>query len=145
MVGMVDSPASRTSSPRHAWVVGFEGHTLEIRFPERATDEEVRAFCAILERFWRDTTGRVGVLFDCRRVLTATASQRKLFADLQARLEPVFAEKMLGAVFVIDSAIVRGLLTAIFWLRPPVYRYVVTADEAEARRWLAGLHLPANR
>ncbi len=140
MTVSVEGPTSRkAASPEHAWIRGFEGGTLHVVFPARATDDEVRVFCDVLEKFWRDVDGPVGTVFDCRPVTAATASQRKLFADLQQRLEPVFRGKMLGAAFLIDSALVRGLLTAIFWLRPPVYRHIVASNEIEARAWLGQL------
>lgn len=144
---LVDEPTSRrgTPTPRHAWIRGFDGTTLDIAFPDQASDDEVQEFCGVLETFWRNVDGPVATLFDCRRVTMATASQRRLFADLQTRLEPVFARKLAGAAFVINRPIVRGILTAIFWVRPPVYAHVVTATEEDARAWLARVRAGARR
>jgi hypothetical protein len=40
-------------------------------------------------------------------------------------------------VLTTPSPLVRGMLTAVFWVAPPPYEWKVAASEAEAFRWLA--------
>ena len=41
-----------------------------------------------------------------------------------------------GYAFVIDSAVVRGILTAILWLAPMPAPHVVVSTVEEGERWL---------
>lgn len=50
----------------------------------------------------------------------ATAAQRARVAAWIEENEPLFkAGKQIAHVMVIDSAVIRGIVTAVFWLRPP--------------------------
>ena len=40
-----------------------------------------------------------------------------------------------GGAFVLGAPLVRGALTAIFWLQPLPFDHVVVPDEARAESW----------
>jgi hypothetical protein len=57
---------------------------------------------------------------------------RKALADWSERFEPELRRLALGSAIVIDSALIRGGLTALFWLAPPPYPQQVVATKLEA-------------
>lgn len=62
----------------------------------------------------------------------AGAAERKVLSDWMARDFELIRSGTLGVGFVIQSAMVRGALTAVFWLSklPAPYRVHGTLDEA---------------
>ena len=62
----------------------------------------------------------------------AGAGERKVLAEWMERDFELIRSSSLGVGFVIDSTLVRGALTAVFWLSklPAPYRVHGTAEEA---------------
>ena len=75
-------------------------------------------------------------------------TQRKRQAEWQREHERAIREYSLGTAFAISSALVRGDLTAIFWVQPLPNPYFIAVSLAEAERWAlaqlaaAGLRAP---
>lgn len=65
------------------------------------------------------------------------AEQRRQVAELLEARKERLREITAGYVMVTPSAIVRGLLTAVFWVAPPPYENRVVATPDEGFRWLA--------
>lgn len=91
--------------------------------PEHRTADGVttEAF-AHLESLLKQTSPgeRLFLFTDLSRVKEAPpASQRKLSADFIERNEALQRRASVGGCVVVASAIMRGVLTAIFWMRPP--------------------------
>lgn len=61
----------------------------------------------------------------------APASQRKYAADFLHRNRDLFQRVSAGAGIVAKSAIVRGGITAVFWIRPPPVETRVVATREE--------------
>jgi hypothetical protein len=61
-----------------------------------------------------------------------TADERKIIADHMARAPAAEAARVVGAFAVVESALARGVLTALKWLAPKVIPVVAagTPDEA---------------
>lgn len=63
----------------------------------------------------------------------ATAAQRARVADwLKANDTLLRSHRQLAHVLVFDSAVVRGIVTAVFWLRPPSNPHHAAKDMSEA-------------
>lgn len=66
----------------------------------------------------------------------ATAAQRAKVAEwLEENDELLRTKKQLAHIMVVNSAVVRGVITAVFWLRPPAnpHHVVSSLDEAVDR------------
>ena len=106
----------------------------------RATAEHMRA-CAAERR-------RTVTIVDLAQADQAPAVQRKMQAAWVAENEALLREVSLGTAFVVPSALVRGALTAIFWIKPPPHEYALCPSFDEAVDWAlvvlrhAGLHVP---
>ncbi len=65
-----------------------------------------------------------------------TAKQRRMQADLIREHEAGFARYCSGAAFVIESALIRGALTAILWAQKLPYDHTVVRTRQEGLVWL---------
>jgi len=103
-------------------------------------DSDISAYIASHEASVR--RGKHVVVLDASKGQAMNTKHRKQVADwIQAnarRLE----QARLGLALVSSSAVVRGIVTATYWLSPPPYRYQAfkTMDDAKewARKLLAG-------
>ena len=75
------------------------------------------------------------LLHDARRAGAPSALQRRLQAEWMHAHEHTIRRNGRGTAFVIESALVRGALTAILWLQPLATEELVTASMDEALAW----------
>lgn len=78
------------------------------------------------------------LLADATRSGAPSARQRQLQAEVIRVHEAGFARYCRGAAFVIDSALIRGALTAILWLQKLPYEHAIVPTRGEALTWLRG-------
>ena len=76
-------------------------------------------------------------ILDTTRSDSTSAAQRKKQADWLAKHKEDLRRYSLGTAFVIKSAMVRGVLTAIFWLQPMDRPHTIVATLSEAEGWAA--------
>lgn len=62
----------------------------------------------------------------------STAAQRARVAEWIAENESLLRTRQLANVLVFDSVVVRGIVTAVFWLRPPVNAHFAARNLDEA-------------
>lgn len=101
------------------------------------TDDDVRGYCRELDTL-AEKRGRFFQLIDTSRQKTsASAVQRRIFSDWIAdpRARRLAEDRMADAI-VITSALVRGAVTAVFWIRPPVAPTKIFATPREALPFL---------
>jgi hypothetical protein len=78
---------------------------------------------------------QLAVVFDATRARAPSALERRQQADFLREHEGLLRLYCAGAAFVISSAVIRGALTAIFWVQPPVYEHTVVPTVVEATAW----------
>jgi hypothetical protein len=105
-----------------------------VRFDGLVSDAEFERYLGELEA-QLEPGQRVCTILDARLAGRAPPRQRKLQADWLARNAGRLRESSVGSVFVITSALVRGVLTAIMWLQPMPVPHAVVATMDEAERW----------
>ncbi len=76
-------------------------------------------------------------ILEATRSDSTSAAQRKKQADWLAKHRDDLRRYSLGTAFVIKSAMVRGVLTAIFWLQPMDRPHTIVATLEEAEGWAA--------
>lgn len=119
-----------------------------VTFDGVSTDAEFRAYLDETTRIMITRKSPTVTIVDSRGSSRVPPSQRKMQADWINQYSNLLAKWSLGTAFVIDSPLVRGALTAIFWLQRLPMEYVVVGTRAEAERWAAerlrsvGLELP---
>lgn len=79
--------------------------------------------------------GTRALIYDIRDSGMVPAAQRRKQADWMARYELLTRAGTAGMAFVIDSPILRGILTAILWMSPMACPHTVVATLPEAYSW----------
>jgi len=87
--------------------------------------------------------GYYSLVLDNRLARNMSATQRKLIAADMLKHAERTRRLCLGTAFVFDSALMRGILTAVFWLRQPETQTRIFADIDEAVSWAGVLHVDA--
>jgi len=109
-------------------------------------DDDFQAYLEWMERYV--TTRRIpyAVVNDARLAPPPSANQRKMVAAQMQRLDAYTREYCKGATFVFESALMRGIMTAIFWITKPGYPTEVFGDVGSAVEWCqAQLNQPRQR
>jgi hypothetical protein len=117
---------------------------LVVEFPEkRVPDTALGSALGCLESFFGDATKsgeQLFVLTDISSMREITpASQRKMTAEWMKRIDPVSRVATVGGATVTPSPILRGIMTAIFWLQPSSRPIFMVATRHEGM--LKGIHL----
>jgi hypothetical protein len=111
-----------------------------LTFPELLADADLEACCIARERWAAKAAFPVSWVVDLSRVQTVTAKQRKMMSDHLARFEPHDLAYNRGSAIVVPNAFLRGIVTAVFWLRPPRFPHESFATRDEAIRWASAKH-----
>lgn len=105
-----------------------------VRWEGRCTDDEVSAYLdemtALLLR-----PDRRAVIIDARDAVLPSANQRSMQAAWLRQHQLRIQERTVGTAFVIASALVRGGLTAVFWIQGLGGDQLVCATLGEAIAW----------
>lgn len=112
-----------------------QGEVIVATFPPVPTVEAVGALFDRLDGILAE--GRpFGLLLDASRVTKTDSAVRELAIQ---RLKSKAAERkrlMRGEAVVLSSALVRGILAAMYVVVPPGYPTKTFSDVADAKRWL---------
>jgi hypothetical protein len=119
----------------HPWIDQSRAPLYELTFPKQASLEEVAALCGARERWAQRANYRVAWVVNLAGILEATARQRTLFSEHLKRFEPHDVAYNQGSALLVPNAFVRGIVTAIFWMKPPLFPNECFSTLEEARTW----------
>jgi len=119
----------------HPWIDASRAPIYVLTFPSEATDGELQAMCAARERWAQRAMYRVAWVVDLSGILSATAHQRSLFSEHLKRFEAHDRAYNQGSALIVPNSFVRGLVTAVFWLKPPMFPNQCFPDAAQAFAW----------
>jgi hypothetical protein len=100
--------------------------------PEYA--KNLASFRAALTEDLRDGRKTVVVL-DLRRATALSTSQRWMTGLWMKEVAPLFERTTFGTVFIVESALVRGVLSTLLWVQPKGTPYAIVRDQNEAVLW----------
>jgi hypothetical protein len=120
---------------QHPWFDHSRAPLLVQRYPRDTSDEELSAFTAAVEAFMADHQEPFAWVVDASALVHATARQRQLMSEFEKRTAEHDRRFCLGTALVVDSPIARGIITAVYWLTPPVYPYRTFAKWDDAEKW----------
>lgn len=106
-----------------------------VALPSGWTDAEWDAYLARM-RTYPERRTRYVTLTDARGAGAPTAAQRKRAAEVMAADQEVSKRFNVANALVFDSAILRGMVTAITWITPPPVPMQTFATPALALGWL---------
>jgi hypothetical protein len=75
------------------------------------------------------------VILDLRRSSALSTSQRWMTGVWMKEVAPLFESTTFGTVFIVESALVRGVLSALLWVQPKGTPYALVADLDSAVLW----------
>lgn len=108
---------------------------LRISYIGDYSDDELTAYLATLDRIIA-RPGRKVVLFDLLRATVSPANQRKRQAEWISAKEDVLRRDFAAGAIVLDNALLRGAVTAVFWICPlPLPTQIMSTNES-ALTWL---------
>jgi hypothetical protein len=121
------------------WFMAWDGRVAFTYMDERVTEASFGRYLTALARDIDQAapSQRRGVLYDTPTPGSATAPRRRLLGEILDQRKEKLREITAGYVMVTPSTVVRGVLTAVFWLAPPPYENKVVATTNEGFRWLA--------
>ena len=123
--------------PKHVWYDDSRAPVVVLTMPSKFDDAALTAALTAATRWLlEEVDAPFGFIADLQRPLAISPRQRKLVASAEAAYAHVDARFNAGQAFVVGSAISRGIVTALTWLSPPVYPYVVVSSIAEAFAWV---------
>lgn len=106
-------------------------------YPAKLVDDELAEFLLMLERRAPTLERPHAWVADFGSIQSASAQQRKAFAEFQRRTEPIDRLHNAGSALVVCNALVRGFVTAVSWLAPPAYPMHVVETREQGIRWAA--------
>jgi hypothetical protein len=111
-----------------------DGSVVTVTPPPALTDSVVAYVLANLEaRLARKA--RYVLIFDLSNTGTPSAVQRQLLAVHMKKNRELILESIQAMGVVVASPIVRGVLTAIFWIEAPPVPHQIFGSLAEAAIW----------
>jgi hypothetical protein len=124
---------------------------ITIRYAAQVDERDFDQLLALLDQNIQRTVRmrqKTAVIYDSRSGWSAPPAIRKKQADWMKKHADITRTNCVAIAFVMNSAVVRGVLTAVLWLSdmPTAYRVVGTVSEAEewcAEQYAAhGLSMP---
>ena len=79
--------------------------------------------------------GYRGFVVQADATVSSTAKQRRMFAEAEQRMQEYDRVLCAGTAFVLTSTVMRGVVTAIYWMAPPVYPYAFFPSRDAATVW----------
>lgn len=107
--------------------------------PRAFTDEEVEAHFDQVELYYMRRSAAdapVALLADARLAQAPSALARKRVALAFERLSPVLAQRAVAHAIVVNSPLIHGALTAIYWIKRPDWPVQTFLQIEDADRWL---------
>lgn len=125
-------PYSRYPVPAHQ-IDDSRWPLVVVRFDGAMSDPEFEKYLAgVTEILERGSTNYL--IFDTTKSAAPTAKQRKRQADWITEHTAMIKRHSAGTAYVIPSALLRGMLTAILWLSPSPVEHVVVSTMREAEQ-----------
>jgi hypothetical protein len=100
-----------------------------------ATTEELSEFFAAYTAMLRARREAYVLIIDLRRSADMPAAQRKVLTDYMKKQEDVVRMRCAGTALIFESAVMRAVLTAIFWVKQPPQEVRVFGNVQEAVAW----------
>lgn len=113
-----------------------EGPVVVVTFVGESTDDEFDGYLSRMSGEIERASGPVATILDGSRAGATPAKQREKQARWLRQNAGLLRRKSAGTAFVITSPIIRGVLTAIFWIERPSHEYTIVETLPEARRWV---------
>lgn len=127
-----------TAVPRplaHPWVDDRRAPLYVTTYPKETTDDSLREYLELQLAWLARLDEPVAWILDLSKLERSTAARRSMFASYLRRFGSLARHHLAGAAIVAPSALVRGFVTAVFWVYRPTAPVSFFATLAEAEAW----------
>ena len=121
--------------PTHPWITHIEGTLYKQTFPSDCSTEDLAAYLQAIEQLVFQINEPYAFVIDLGGIISTSSEQRRLTAESDKRQRDHDKEFCAGVAYYAKAAWTRGLVTAVYWLQPPVYPYEMFSDQREAENW----------
>lgn len=119
----------------HPWIDEAKAPLYQLTFPPETSDQELLKMCSARERWAERAHYPVAWVVDLGSIMKATARQRSLFSEHLARFEHHDVSFNQGSALIVPNAFVRGIVTAVFWMKSPRFPNECFATRDAAIIW----------
>ncbi len=112
----------------------LEWPLLIIKASGESSDRDLDRYIATLSEALSRCERHV-VVVDASEGQNLKSTHRKRVAAWNQANEPALKKYRAGLVLVTESAVLRGLITAVYWLFPPPFPYRTADSIDDARSW----------
>lgn len=131
------SPPVMQFGPEHAWFDASRAPYIIMRVPAVVGDDMLEGALREVSRWLlEDVNALFSFVANFERPLKITARQRRMMANAERQYAHVDRTYNAGQAVIVQSPMTRGVLTAVYWLSPPVYPYAFFSDMESAFSWL---------
>lgn len=117
------------------WIDESRAPLYLLSFPTDPTDELLLEMCAARERWAARARFPVAWVCDTTNLGNATAKQRRILAEHLEKFEPHDLAWNQGSAIIVPNALLRGIVTAVFWVKSPRFPHQSFATRNEALAW----------
>lgn len=121
----------------HPWIDASRAPLYELTFPSETSDQALLTFCEVREKWAERAHYPVAWVVNLAGITSASARQRGLFSEHLKRFEPHDVAYNQGSALIVPNSFVRGIVTAVFWLKPPRFPNECFSTRGEAIAWAA--------
>ncbi len=107
---------------------------ISIVWPPEYTTADVADFVVQAKKLVMNRE-RIAIINDVLRTRAPTAIERKMITDGVGATSNYYRNYVAGWSDVLHNPFIRGVITAILWVSPPVYPHKVHVSLAEAEVW----------
>ena len=105
-----------------------------VTFEGTPTDEAFEACLADFDAVYAKGA-RVAFVLDTSDAGPLSATQRRRAASWMAARTRMLRDQCLGLAFVVASQVIRGVITAVFWIQPMPAAWTIEMRRASAVAW----------
>ena len=120
---------------QHPWIDSSRAPLYVLTFPSSTTDAELSACCVAREVWAEQVRYPVAWVVDLSAIRAVTARQRRIFGEHLGRVERHNITYNQGAALIVPSTVLRGVVTATFWIKAPRFTYQLFATRKEGLEW----------
>ena len=116
-------------------VVTADWPVIVVDTSDNLTDGELIDFLEKYDAFMQEQNQRHAVVVDLKRTKRMPSRQRKMITDSMSKRNEYTKQFSACTALVFESAVMRGMLMAIFWIVKPAYPTKVFNSRKEAVAW----------
>jgi hypothetical protein len=99
-----------------------------------SSDDDMRSYLTMLELMLSRKARHV-IIVDATQGKQLKSQHRKMLADWTQLNRQTLARYRAGLALVTPSAVLRGMITAVYWLSPPPFPYQPVSTMEEGWAW----------